>query len=153
MTLQLVRGGQALSIPQIDEYGEMLDRRERERARGVKFIERLQALPLAPTNAITDGPDQGYMWAVRTVSSTLGSAGTLTVYKVTGSPGDSTAQNDTRRLMAFLGTSQTAQAQQFPGDTFILQPGSAVLLVASTTLTDWYLQGWEVISEKQWMLA
>ena len=153
MALQLVRGGSQLDIPSLDEYDDLLARRERERARGVKFMERLAALPLAPANAITDGPDQSYMWAIRTVSSTLGSAGTLTIYKVTGSPGDNATQNDTRRLMAYLGTSQTAQAQQFPGDTFILQPGSAVLLVASTSLSNWYIQGWEVISEKQWMLA
>jgi len=73
------------------------------------------------------------------VSSTLGSAGTLTAYKASQS-------GQTSRLVGYSGTSQVPQVLQFPSDTLILQHGTALYLVASTTLTNYYLGAWEAIA-------
>jgi hypothetical protein len=152
MGLQLIRGGSHIDTLTARELSDELGRRERERARGVKWMEFAFPLPLSPANQITVGPDQGYMWSVRIVSSTLATAGTLTIYKCSAQPGLSSSGTDTRRLLAFLGTSQTAQAQQFPSDTCVVRTGEALLLVASTTLTNYYIGGWETIAEQQWKL-
>jgi hypothetical protein len=147
-----IRGGASFRSLDEDDVRNILDARERQRARGIKWMEYAFPLGTSPANQITAGPDQGYMWSVRIVSSTLGSAGTLTIYKCSAQPGLSSSGTDTRRLLAFLGTSQTAQAQQFPSDTCVLRHGEALLLVASTTLTNYYLGGWEAIQEQQWKL-
>ncbi len=152
MALQLIRGGGAVDIPSLDEYRDLLDQRERHRARGIKWVEfalPFSAFPAAPGSApasvLTVGPPEGYTWSVRVVSSTLGSAGTLTAYKASSS-------GQTSRLVGFNSTSQTAQVMQYPSDTLMLQHGTAVYLVASTTLTNYYLGAWEAIAEQQWKL-
>ena len=150
---QIIRGGGMINLVTLDEYAALLDKRERDRARGVKWVEfalPFSSFPLAPAvapaNALTVGPEEGYVWSVRVVSSTLGSAGTLAVYKASSS-------GQTSRLVGYSGTSQTAQVLQFPSDTFMLQHGTAAYLVASTTLTNYYLAGWQAIAEPQWKLA
>ena len=152
MALTLIRGGAELEHITPGEMTELLDMRERRRARGLKIMEFAAPLTSSPASVITVGPAEGYTWAVRLVSSTLATAGTLTVYKTSSQPGTNTSSQDTRRLVAFNGTSQTAQAVQLPSDTCMLQHGTALLLVASTNLTNYYLAGWEAIAERQWML-
>ena len=73
------------------------------------------------------------------------SAGTLTAYKAS-----STGQ--TARLVGYNSTSQAPQVMQYPSDTLMLQHGSALYLVASTTLTNYYIGGWQAIAEQQWKL-
>lgn len=148
-----IHGGSTIESLTSEEIWDLLDKRERERARGVKWVEfalPFSGFPLAPASApattLTVGPEEGYVWSVRVVSSTLATAGTLAVYKASSS-------GQTSRLVGFSGTSQTAQALQFPSDTFMLQHGSAAYLVASTTLTNYYLAGWQAIAEQQWKLA
>jgi small neutral amino acid transporter SnatA (MarC family) len=141
-----IRGGSTIESMTSAELWDLLDKRERERARGLKWVEFAIPLNAGPANVLTVGPEQGFSWAVRVISSTLGSAGTLTAYK-----SSSTAQ--TSRLVGYNSTSQTAQVMQFPSDTLFLQHGSAVYLVASTTLTNYYIAGWEVIAEQQWKVA
>ncbi len=150
---QLVRGGETLDLVTVDEFRQLLDQRERARARGVKWVEFAQPLNALPASVITAGPPEGYTWSVRIASSTLGSAGTLTVYKTSAQPGISATGQDTRRLLAFNGTSQTAQAATFPSDICMLQHGTALLLVASTTLTNYYIGAWQAIAEQAWKLA
>ncbi len=142
---QLVRGGEPLDLVTLEEFRDLLEQRERARARGVKWVEFAVPLGTAPANQLTVGPEEGYTWSVRVVSSTLGSAGTLTAYKASSS-------GQTSRLVGFNGTSQTAQAMQFPSDTLILQHGTAVYLVASTTLTNYYIGAWQAVAERVWQL-
>ena len=146
MARQLIRGGQPVDLVTLEEFRQLLDVRERQRARGIKWVEFATPLAAAPANVLTVGPPEGYTWSVRVVSSTLGSAGTLAAYKASSS-------GQTSRLVGFNGTSQTAQVVQFPSDTFMLQHGSAAYLVASTTLTNYYLAGWQAVAEQQWKLA
>jgi hypothetical protein len=148
-----IRGGESFDTLTSSELWDALDKRERQRARGVKWMEYAVPLNATPANQITVGPPEGFTWSVRIVSSTLGSAGTLAVYKASASPGPLGTSVDERRLIAFNGTSQTAQAVQLPGDVCMLQHGTALLLVASTTLTNYYLGAWEAVAEQAWKLA
>jgi hypothetical protein len=145
MALALIRGGAQIETATPAEIRELLDLRERERARGIKWVEFAVPLPAAPANTLLAGPEEGYTWSVRVISSTLGSAGTLAAYKAS-----STGQ--TTRLVGFNSTSQTAQVMQYPSDTLILQHGTGVYLVASTTLTNYYVGAWQAIAEQQWKL-
>jgi hypothetical protein len=144
--LQLVQGGRHLDIATLQEFSGLLEQRERARARGVKWVEFAVPLNAGPANVLTQGPTEGFSWSVRVVSSTLGSAGTLTAYKAS-------AASQTSRLVGYNGTSQVPQVMQYPSDTCMLQHGSALYLVASTTLTNYYLGAWEAIAEQAWKLA
>jgi len=149
-----IRGGSTIESMTSAELWDLLDKRERERARGVKWVEFAVPLNASPATQLTVGPPEGFSWAVRVVSSTLGSAGTLAAYKASDSYGAGASQSaQTSRLVGFNGTSQTAQVMQFPSDTLFLQHGTAVYLVASTTLTNYYIGGWQVIAEQQWKIA
>ena len=141
----VIRGGARFDTLTSDELWAALDKRERQRARGIKWVEFAIPLNAAPANVLTVGPEEGYTWSVRVVSSTLGSAGTLTAYKAS-------ASGQTSRLVGFNGTSQTAQVMQYPSDTLMLQHGTAVYLVASTTLANYYIGAWQAIAEQQWKL-
>lgn len=143
---QLIRGGETLELATVDEFRALLEQRERARARGVKWVEFAVPLNASPANVLTTGPEEGYTWSVRVVSTTLGSAGTLTAYKASTS-------GQTSRLIGYGGTSQAPQVLQFPSDTCMLQHGTALYLVASTTLTNYYLGAWQAIAEQQWKLA
>lgn len=143
---QLIRGGETLELATVDEFRALLEQRERARARGVKWVEFAVPLTASPANVLTTGPEEGYTWSVRVVSSTLGSAGTLTAYK-------SSNAGQTSRLVGYGGTSQVPQVLQFPSDTCMLQHGTALYLVASTTLTNYYVGAWQAIAEQQWKLA
>lgn len=152
MALTLIRGGAQIETATPDEVVAILDERERQRARGVKWVEfavPFGSFPLAPTsapaNTLTWGPPEGYTWSVKILSSTLGSAGTLTAYKASGA-------GQTSRLVGYNGTSQTPQVMYFASDQLHLQHGTALYLVASTTLTNYYLGAWEVIAEQAWKL-
>jgi hypothetical protein len=153
MATWTIQGGKSFETLTVEEWRAEADRRERERARGVKPFDYAVPLTSSPANVISVGPEEGWIWAVRIVSSTLGSAGTYTVYK-SSNLGTSTTNTpgQTTRLMGYNGTSQTAQAIQFPGDTFICQHGTAVYIVASTTLTNYYIGGFQVIAEQAWKL-
>jgi len=141
----VMRGGTVFESITLPELAGHLDDRERQRARGIKWVEFAVPLNAAPASVLTVGPPEGYTWSVRVVSSTLGSAGTLTAYKASQS-------GQTSRLVGYAGTSQVPQVQQYPSDTCILQHGTALYLVASTTLTNYYLGAWEAIAEQQWKL-
>src|SRR5260370_8393497 len=56
----------------------------------------------APASTLTAGPEEGYVWSVKILSATLGSAGTLAVYKAS-------AAGQTSRLVGFNSASQTLQ--------------------------------------------
>lgn len=143
---QRIRGGELLNFATLDEFGGLLEQRERARARGIKWVEFAVPLNTGPASVLTAGPPEGFTWSVRVLSSTLGSAGTLTAYK-----GSQSGQ--TSRLVGYGSASQVPQVLQFPSDTCMLQHGTALYLVASTTLTNYYLGAWEAIAEQAWKLA
>ena len=143
---QLIRGGTEIDALTSDELWAALDARERHRARGVKWVEFAQPLNAAPASVLTTGPPEGFTWSVRIVSSTLGSAGTLTAYKAS-------TTGQTSRLVGYNSTSQAPQVMYFPSDELMLQHGTNLYLVASTTLTNYYLGGWQAPAEQQWKLA
>ena len=143
-------GGRKFEAVTIREMHDLLTTRERERARGVKWME--YAVPFssfalqpsaAPANTITIGPEEGYVWSVKILSATLGSAGTLTAYKAS-------AAGQTSRLVGFNSTSQTAQVMYWAANQCFLNHGQALYLVASTTLTNYYLGAEEAIAEQAW---
>lgn len=143
MATTLIRGGATLETVTLDEFREFMDRRERDRARGVKWMEVAAPLNGAPASVLTAGPDEGYVWSVKILSSTLGSAGTMTVYKAS-----STGQ--TSRLVAFNGTSQTAQVAYWAANQCFLNHGQQLYVVASTSLTNYYLGAEEAVAEQAW---
>jgi hypothetical protein len=148
--LTTVKGGVQLETITMAELDAFMSKRERDRARGVKWMEvalPFSAFPLAPASApttvLTAGPEEGYVWSVKILSTTLGSAGTLTVYKAS-----STGQ--TSRLVAFNGTSQTAQVAYWAANQCFLNHGQQLYLVASTSLTNYYMGAEEAIAEQAW---
>ena len=145
MAVYAIQGGARIDVATSAEITDLLDRRERQRARGIKWVEFAVPLPASPANVLTVGPEEGYTWSVRCVSSTLSTAGTLTAYKAS-----STGQ--TARLVGYNATSQTPQVMQYPSDTLMLQHGSALYLVASTNLANYYIGAWQAIAEQQWKL-
>lgn len=143
-------GGRKFEAVTIREMHDLLTTRERERARGVKWME--YAVPFngfalqpaaAPATTITLGPEEGYVWSVKILSSTLGSAGTLTAYKASQA-------GQTSRLVGFNSTSQTAQVMYWAANQLFLNHGQALYLVASTTLTNYYIGAEQAIAEQAW---
>lgn len=139
----LIKGGAELDTITLAELDAFMSRRERDRARGVKWVEEAQPLPAAPANTLSVGPAEGYVWSVKILSATLGTAGTLTVYKAS-----STGQ--TSRLVAYNSTSQLPQVCYWAANQCFLNHGQALYIVASTTLTNYYLGAEEAIAEQSW---
>ena len=143
-------GGRKFEAITTRELNDLLTTRERDRARGVKWMEYavpFNGFPLAPAvapaNTITVGPEEGYVWSVKILSSTLGSAATLTVY-------NASAAGQLSRLVGFNGTSQTAQVMYWAANQCFLNHGQSLYLVASTTLTNYYIGAEEAIAEQAW---
>lgn len=143
-------GGRKFEAITTRELNDLLTTRERDRARGVKWME--YAVPFnsfalqpvsAPANTITIGPEEGYVWSVKILSATLGTAGTLTVYKAS-------AAGQTSRLVAYNSTSQVPQVAYWAANQCFLNHGQALYLVASTTLTNYYIGAEEAIAEQAW---
>lgn len=141
-----IRGGATIESMTSAELWDLLDKRERERAKGIKWVEYAVPLNSNPANQLTVGPEEGFVWSVRVVSSTLTTAGTLQIYK-------SSSSGQTTRLVGKDMNSDTPKVVQFPSDTFMLQHGTSAYIVASTALTDYYIGGWQAIAEQQWKLA
>jgi len=143
-------GGHTFEAVTIHELSDLLTTRERDRARGVKWME--YAVPFsgfalqpaaAPASTLTAGPEEGYVWSVKILSATLGSAGTLAVYKAS-------AAGQTSRLVGFNSASQTLQPMFWAANQCFLNHGQALYLVASTTLTNYYIGAEEAIAEQAW---
>ncbi len=143
-------GGHTFEAVTVRELSDLLTTRERDRARGVKWME--YAVPFgsfslqpsaAPANTITIGPEEGYVWSVKILSSTLGTAGTLTAYKAS-------AAGQLSRLVGFNSVSQTAQVMYWAANQCFLNHGQALYIVASTTLTNYYIGAEEAIAEQAW---
>lgn len=143
MATTLIKGGASLETVTLAEFSTFMDARERDRARGVKWMEVAQPLPLSPANVLTIGPDQGYVWSVKILSTTLGSAGTFTAYKAS-------AAGQTSRLVGYNATSQTPQVMYWAANQLFLQTGDSLYIVASTTLTNYYIGAEQAISEQAW---
>jgi hypothetical protein len=138
-----IQGGRTFEALNTREMISILDDRERHRARGVKWMELATPLPAGPANVLTAGPDEGYVWSVKILSSTLGSAGTLTAYKAS-----STGQ--TSRLVGYNSASQAPQVMYWAANQLFLNHGQALYIVASTTLTNYYIGAEEAIAEQAW---
>lgn len=136
-------GGRRFYSMDRSEMIALMDERERQRARGVKWVEFAVPLGAAPASVLTAGPEEGYVWSVKILSTTLGSAGTFTVYKAS-----STGQ--TSRLVGFNSTSQTPQVMYWAANQCFLNHGQALYIVASTSLTNYYLGAEEAIAEQAW---
>ena len=143
-------GGHTFEAVTVRELSDLLITRERDRARGVKWME--YAVPFgsfslqpsaAPATTITVGPEEGYVWSVKILSATLGSAGTLAVYKAS-------AAGQTSRLVGFNSASQTLQPVFWAANQCFLNHGQSLYLVASTTLTNYYLGAEEAVAEQAW---
>lgn len=150
MPLITIQGGRQFEALDRNEIRQILDERERQRARGVKWMEfatPFNGFPLAPAtapaNTITIGPEEGYVWSVKILSSTLGSAGTLTAYKASQA-------GQTSRLVGYNSTSQTPQVMYWAANQLFLNHGQALYLVASTTLTNYYIGAEQAIAEQAW---
>lgn len=150
MAVVTIQGGQKFEAITTHELNDLLTSRERQRARGVKWME--YAVPFAsfalqpvaaPATTITLGPEEGYVWSVKILSSTLGTAGTLTAYKAS-------ASGQTSRLVGYNSTSQTPQVMYWAANQCFLNHGQALYLVASTTLTNYYIGAEEAIAEQAW---
>lgn len=143
MPLVDIIGGRQFYSMDRSEMIALMDERERQRARGVKWFEFAAPLPSGTVNTLTVGPEEGYVWSVKILSTTLGSAGTFTAYKAS-----STGQ--TSRLVGFNSASQTPQVMYWAANQLYLTHGQALYIVASTTLTNYYLGAEQAIAEQAW---
>jgi hypothetical protein len=150
VAVTLIKGGAQLETVTLAEFSAFMDKRERDRARGVKWVEfavPFNGFPLAPasapTSVLTEGPEEGYAWSVKILSTTLASAGTLLIYKASSS-------GQTSRLVGTQQTSQTGQVQYWAANQCFLQHGTALYLLATQGLTNYYIGAEQAIAEQAW---
>jgi hypothetical protein len=134
-----------------DAWREYEETRERVRARGVKLV-RLSSpgpSPAASSQYLGQGPDSGYIWAVRLLSVQLATAGTVLVYVSSSAPGTSATP---QRLIANLSTSNLNQVQLFATAQAMLYPDESLWLSATQTIAAWFVSAWEVPAEMEYKL-
>lgn len=142
-TYEIIGGRKFTSLDRA-EFMELLDERERYRARGVKWMDYAVPLNTVPANTLTIGPEEGYVWSVKILSSTLNGNGTLAAYKAS-----STGQ--TTRLVGYNATSQSLQVMYWAANQCFLNHGQQLYLVASgANLTNYYVGAEQAIAEQAW---
>jgi hypothetical protein len=156
----LIKAGAEIDVPTRDEvrqdihsaWREQAADAERARARGVKYI-RLSApgpSPAAQTLYIANGPEVGYIWALRLLSVQLSAADTVLAYVTSSAPSTGSTP---QRLIANFSTSGANQVGTFPTAAAMLYGGESVYLSAAAhNITAFHLTAWEVPAEMEWKL-
>jgi hypothetical protein len=145
MALQVIRGGSPVDIPSLAEIRSIEEERERQFARGIKWMRTAVSDPASPTKETIPGPDQGYSWKLRRFTATLTAADSVTVYT-----GTEAASN---RLIAFtpLVTGQTVYVISFAPEE-IIKGGESIFVTTAGTghFSSYYLSAWQAPAEMEW---
>jgi hypothetical protein len=153
MAQQMIRGGAPVDIPTSGEIGDEVDRRlavyrrqvredestrEREYARGIKFI-RIATRPGTNT-ADCGGPEAGYCWSLMAITAIFSAASDLCVFlgqvrEYTAAAGSPAASNFP--LLAPVGSGAEAASNQLARASFsfrecVLFPGESATAVAQS---------------------
>jgi hypothetical protein len=148
----VIRSGQVLDYASMAEIRAEMDLRERQLGRGIKYI-RLSGpgpSPAAQTLYIANGPEVGYIWALRLLSVQVSSADTLIAYVTSSAPSTGLTP---QRLISTFGASNLNQVATFGTAQAMLYGGEGVYLSAAAhDITAWHLTAWEVPSEMEWKL-
>jgi hypothetical protein len=151
MARTVIKAGGVIDTPSMAELHQYFGTRDRERGRGVKHIRisGLGATPAAGTLMIPNGPESGYIWAVRLLSAQLATSGTVVAYITSSSP----ATGATPQRLVFNGsTSSTSQVTTFPAAACMLYSGESIYLSATQNITAFFFAAWEVPTEMEWKL-
>ena len=143
-------GGAVVDLPSMAELHAYFGERDRERARGIKMIRAsgIGPFPAAGALLIPNGPESGYIWALRLLSAQLASSGTLLAYITSSTP----AAGATPQRAVYNGASAVTQVTTFPSAACMLYPGEGIYLSAGQNINAWFLAGWEVPAEMEWKL-
>jgi hypothetical protein len=136
------------------EMIDIMDARERERARGVKWVEFAVPLTTPATNhVIGHHPESGFVWSAKIVSVTLASSGTLLVYKVSGGDiGTGPSAASTLRLVGQALTSATTQVITWSSNQCYMPPDQTLYLIASQNINSYYVGAEQAIAEQHWKI-
>ena len=151
MARTIIKAGGVLDTPSMAELRAEFDLRDRQRGRGVKAIRAsgIGPSPAAGTLIIPNGPEAGYIWALRLLSVQLASTGTALAYITSSAPVTSATP---QRLVFNGSTSATGQVTTFPAAACMLYSGEGIYLSAYQNISAWFMAGWEVPSEMQWKI-
>jgi hypothetical protein len=156
----LIKAGAEIDVPTRAEVAEDIDKAWRgymadhqlARARGTKFI-RLSGIgpvPAAQTLYLANGPEVGYIWALRLLSVQLAAADTVLAYVTSSAP---SAGSTPQRLIANMSTSNANQVSLFATAQAMIYGGESVYLSAAAhNIVAWHLAAWEVPSEMEYKL-
>lgn len=158
----VIKAGAVLDVPNTAEMTDIArqvwrehaseDVAERTRARGIKYI-RVSGIgptPAAQTFYIPNGPEEGYIWALRILSVQLAAADTLLSYITSSAP---QAGATPQRLLSPFGTSNANQVALFATAQAMLYGGESVYLSAAAhNITAFYMGAWQVPTEMEWKL-
>lgn len=145
-----IQGGARIEIPNREEnradITQVMDARERDRARGFKPIR--VALP-GPTPAggtlYIPGPESGYVWNLKLVSVQLATNGTALVYINSSAPVGGAVP---LRLIASMNTATTsAYVTTYSSSQVLLMPDEGIYVNATQNLNSVFLAAAEVPAE------
>ena len=147
--------GQSVYMPDKDEYTQMMrdawSAHDRERARGVKWLDFAQPVSgAATTSTLIPGPEEGYSWSAKVLGVTLSAAGTIAAYKAS-STGQITRPL-AQPVASIAVNSVNVAVMTWSSNQGYLQHGQSIYLQASTTVNTWYLGTEEAIAEMGWKI-
>ena len=150
-----IRGGMKVEIPSRDEIRDDIrdvwDARERDKARGVKWLDFTQPVnAAATTSTLIPGPSEGYSWSAKVLALTLAAAGTVAVYKAssTGQVNRPLAQPVTSVAV----NSVNVAVFTWSSNQGYMQHGQELYVQASSTISTWYLGVEEAVAEMGWKI-
>ena len=162
MTAVTLRAGMTLEIPNTKEIAEVVAAErhkaqieEMEKARGLKYLRRntLLSTPAGTRVTLLDGitPEPGYVWAVRSISVTLASAGTGQVYITSDSTSTLGVLTQSKPVAAFT-TSATCQVELLNSGACLLNVDEGLYLNFTQNIVGYMLQGWAAPAEMAYKL-
>jgi hypothetical protein len=150
-----IRGGVKVEIPNReeirDDIRDVWDARERDKARGVKWLDFTQPVSAAATTStLIAGPEEGYSWSGKVLALTLAAAGTVAVYKAssTGQVSRPLAQPVTSVAVNGINVAVFT----WSSNQGYLQHGQALYVQASATINTWYLACEQAVAEMGWKI-
>jgi hypothetical protein len=134
-----------------DDIRDVWDARERDKARGVKWLDFAQPVNLAATTStLVPGPDEGYSWSAKVLALTLAAAGTVAVYKA--SQVGQTLRPLGQPLVSVAVNSVNVATFTWSSNQGYLQHGQSLYVQASATINSWYLGTEQAIAEMGWKI-
>lgn len=147
-------GGQFWA-PDRGEYTDMMREvwaaHERERARGVKWLDFAQPVSAAATTAtLIPGPEEGYSWSAKVLGVTLAAAGTVAAYKASSS--GQITRPMAQPVASVAVNSVNVAVLTWSSNQGYMQHGQAIYLQSGATINTWYLGAEEAVAEMGWKI-